>query len=80
MKLRCNNYPCEWRGEDSEALTAPHPFRPGEEVTGCPVCRSLETLVVACGKPDCWEAATGSYSGNGPNSWVCGAHRPQSST
>lgn len=55
MKLRCEVRRCTWHGLDSEVLTAPDPFDAGEQLTGCPKCKSVNTLREVCDEPDCWE-------------------------
>lgn len=43
----------------TEPLTAPNPFSAGESIIyGCPECRAVETLELACDEPDCWRVAT----------------------
>lgn len=44
---------CDWKGLDSQVLTAAHPFADGT-IDGCPECREINTIRVACEEPDCW--------------------------
>lgn len=44
---------CENRVLEGTALTAPHPFQPGEWLTGCPHCLAVERLVTVCAFPTC---------------------------
>ena len=44
---------CEWVGMSSEVLIAKHPFEHGEQVQGCPICKCVESLLVACDEPGC---------------------------
>lgn len=74
LKVRCNNRPCEWKGSSYESLRAPHPFKLGEEVEGCPSCKVIDSIAVVCETPDCWVSAAGHYDGR----WACNKHGPNS--
>lgn len=57
--------PARWRCSmcfhvtpDADLLRASHPFRPGEQVSGCPVCRNCESLSRACDVSDCQREAS----------------------
>jgi hypothetical protein len=68
---------CQWRGTVAEMLTAPNPFDPTDTIVGCPRCRQVETLRVACDEPECWrEASCGTPTPNGYRS-TCATHRPR---
>lgn len=73
-KLLCEG--CNWHGPQSEMLTAPNPFDPAGAINGCPKCKSVECLVVACDEPDCWrETSCGTPTPTGYRR-TCGEHRP----
>ena len=77
MKLRCEVHRCTWHGLDSETLTAPDPFDIGETLTGCPSCKSANTLREACDEPDCWEfSSCGTPTETGYRR-TCGKHLPK---
>jgi hypothetical protein len=70
---------CSECGKVSEHyLTGLHPFLEGQDISGCPNCRNVETLVVACYHPGCPNKATGGYPrGHGFRYvWTCFEHRP----
>lgn len=77
MKVRCKNKPCEWKGDGSETLTAPHPFRAAEEVDGCPACLEVDTTVGVCDTPGCWEPAAGECGRDGHFLLECAQHWPK---
>lgn len=51
MKYVCTERRCGWRGE--HYLSVPNPFEPADTVTGCPGCKSIDTIVNACDVPGC---------------------------
>ncbi len=83
-KRICCNWRCAWKGDVSETLTGPHPFIPGETVQGCPKCRDIDTLRVACDEPGCWEEGTcGTPVKHGESKGyrtTCGKHMPKDET
>lgn len=53
---------------DDQVLSAPHPFRAQESVSGCPHCLSADLLVGVCDEPGCdaegtcgWPTEDGGY-------------------
>jgi hypothetical protein len=44
---------CGWIGEESEILTAPNPFDPGDTVVGCPLCKEVGDFDELCDEPGC---------------------------
>jgi len=42
----------------TEALYAPNPFDPDDTLIGCPLCKSVSSLVQACDVRECWQEAT----------------------
>jgi hypothetical protein len=73
----CDGRNCNWHGTSDEVLRAPHPFDPGEEVWGCPKCKSIDSLYLACDEPGCWKPVScGTPTPTGYRS-TCGQHRPK---
>lgn len=51
---------CGWRGTSEDFKRAPHPFRQGEEIIGCPQCGCTDEFVNMCDEPGCdREASSG---------------------
>lgn len=74
MKFRCEERRCGWHGE--EVLTAPNPFDPADTINGCPSCRAVDTIELACDEPDCWEPVScGTPTDSGYRN-TCGPHLP----
>jgi len=67
---------CGWHGADTEVLQAPNPFNPEEQISGCPHCHSVETLVRACDEPGCWEPAACGTPVLNEYRYTCRRHRP----
>lgn len=75
-KQVCSDYKCNWHGTSEEVLMAPNPFDPSDEILGCPKCKQVNTVQVACDEPDCWEPVTmGTPTPTGYRQ-TCGRHRP----
>lgn len=76
MKVLCTNNQCGWHGDFGEALVAAHPFIEGETVTGCPKCKDIEVVRIACEEGGCWlEATCGTQTKEGYKR-TCYKHRP----
>jgi hypothetical protein len=76
QKLVCPERRCGWHGWSYEMLLAPHPFGEPGTVTGCPKCKGVDVLVVACDEPECWlEVTCGTPTKDGYRG-TCGKHRP----
>lgn len=73
-KRICNE--CGWHGKESEVYYAPNPFSDddGERISGCPECRQVETMRVACVEAGCWKEATCGTNTSGGYKTVCGDH------
>lgn len=68
---------CHWHGLNSEALSAPNPFDLKNVVTGCPRCKSVDSLLVACDEPGCWrETSCGTPTPLGYRR-TCSTHAPR---
>lgn len=75
MKVRCEE--CDWHGEESEILTAKNPFDETETINGCPNCKSVDSIRVACDEPGCFEfSSCGTPTDNGYRQ-TCGKHAPR---
>lgn len=57
-KVICEGRRCGWRGTEEEMLRAQHPFDEADAVYGCPQCKGVGSLLIACDEPDCWLPAT----------------------
>jgi hypothetical protein len=57
MKLACDYWRCGWKGDSSEVLSAPDPFKEGETLLACPSCKD-QTLRTCCDEPGCYEQDT----------------------
>jgi hypothetical protein len=74
-KLLCED--CAWHGLQSEMLTAPNPFDATDTIHGCPKCKSVQSLLVACDEPGCWrETSCGTPTPSGYRR-TCGQHAPR---
>lgn len=63
----CGLATCHWKGPYSDAQRAPHPFREGKTIDGCPRCGEIG-LMVACQAPGCtWPGITRA----GPDEGFC---------
>ena len=77
MRVKCDRYKCDWIGEDTEMLTAPHPFQDGEIINGCPGCKEVDTIVRVCDEPGCNQAATCGTPTESGYRQTCGKHMPE---
>ena len=77
MKLICNERRCNWHGSDAEMLKATNPFDPEDEIVGCPECKSVDSLVLACDEPGCWEEVSCGAPVNGGYRQTCYKHMPK---
>ena len=70
---------CSWRGVESGFLRAENPFSDEpEEMIGCPLCRDVNSMVLACDEPGCWrETSCGTPTPSGYRR-TCSEHRPKS--
>lgn len=75
MKLQCED--CGWKGTHEDALKAPHPFLPEDEIQGCPQCFEVSTLRNCCDEEGCWDLVqAGTPSPNGYR-LTCSKHVPK---
>lgn len=75
VRLACDNWRCQWRGNSNTVLRAPDPFNTGCELLACPNCRE-QKIRTCCDEPECWEQDTcGTPTLTGYRR-TCGRHRP----
>lgn len=73
-KVTCTE--CDFQGTDEMLLVASNPFDKDQEISGCPKCKSIETILVACDEPGCWKVAScGTPTEDGYRT-TCGKHKP----
>lgn len=65
---------CDWCGSDKLVLTAPSPFEEFDTIRGCPNCRSVNSLNVACDIQDCKEISTCGAPVKDEYLRMCGKH------
>ncbi len=73
-KLVCQESYCKWHGASEDALRAPNPFNEKDTLLGCPECKGVNTLAVACDEPECWEEATCGFPTTFGYRRTCGEH------
>lgn len=76
-KQFCDNRRCGWRGTSDEVLKAPNPFDPDSTIWGCPRCKDVNVLWLACDEPDCWEMADCGTPTTSLYRNTCGKHVPK---
>lgn len=76
-KVVCNERRCNWHGIDDDILRAPSPFEEGETLYACPKCKEVNSVVVACDEPGCWEEATCGAPTENDYRRTCGKHMPK---
>ena len=65
---------CDWKGIAPLLLRAANPFNADDMLIGCPSCKSVNTLSVACDEDGCWDYVTcGTPTADGYRR-VCGLH------
>jgi len=75
MKVICDE--CGWHGQEEEMLIAKNPFDESENVNGCPKCKSVDSMLVACDEPGCWkQTSCGTPTPDGYRT-TCGQHCPK---
>lgn len=71
---RCTE--CDWHDYGRSYLSAKNPFDASEEISGCPKCKSINTIVDVCEFDGCWRAAScGTPTPEGYRR-TCGKHVP----
>lgn len=73
--FRCNE--CDWRGRESEILTAQNPFRSeAYTINGCPKCGEVEDFTNVCDEPGCKRDAGCGWPSPAGYRRTCGEHMP----
>jgi hypothetical protein len=67
---------CGWRGREFEMLSAPNAFDPIETIYGCPECKSVGSLIVACDEPECWRETSCGVQTDAGYRRTCLEHAP----
>lgn len=75
--MKCKCLECDWLGPDTEVLVAVNPFDAEDQISGCPQCKSVETLRVACDVPGCDELASCGWNDATGRRTTCGQHMEQ---
>ena len=73
-RVRCEE--CDEIFNEDQVMQAPNPFDPAETISGCPSCKEVNRMVMACDVPGCsrpWGAGTPTASGYRLS---CGEHAP----
>lgn len=65
---------CGWMGRNAQILSAPNPFDPTDEVNGCPNCKAVSSLLVACQVDKCRKEASIGFPKDGGYVNACGDH------
>lgn len=69
---------CDWCGLDSALLKTVNSFNTNDNVVGCPHCKEVNTMLMACDEPDCWQQVScGTSTPNGYRQ-TCFKHKPLS--
>ena len=76
-KVVCDERRCGWRGETHEVLQATSPFDERDILDGCPQCKAVNTIYVACDEEGCWDTVScGTPTPDGYRS-TCSKHAPK---
>lgn len=67
---------CGWRGNEDQILIAPNPFDGSDDLTGCPECKSTNSVILACDEQGCWRKATCGTPTLSGYRQTCGDHIP----
>ena len=75
-KAKCRE--CYWKGRYVEVLEAENPLDKDEIVSGCPQCKSVDTIESVCDEPGCWLGVSCSTPVKGKVRYrsTCGEHAP----
>ena len=65
---------CDWIGKNAGLLCAPNPFRPEDEILGCPKCKSVEDFFNVCDEPGCKEESSCGFPTPSGYRRTCGKH------
>ncbi len=67
---------CGWIGSVNDVLVASNPFAKRYEIVGCPECKDVESIVVACDVDGCKKQATCGTPTSAGYRHTCGEHAP----
>ena len=73
---KCANFGCDWIGDDTQYLRALDPFNSGNEIIGCPKCRTINMIVAGCDEPGCTDFGTCGMPTQNGYRITCGKHMP----
>lgn len=74
-RVKCSE--CDWIGSESAILVAANPFDADEIISGCPTCRSVNSLEGACDIDGCPNVSnSGTPMPDGSYAWRCYDHWP----
>lgn len=71
-RWRCTD--CHWVGVAKQFLRAPSPFDAHDDLTGCPKCKSAETMEMLCDEPDCSNLYSQGWQGDDGYRYTCHEH------
>jgi hypothetical protein len=74
-KLICAE--CRWRGDAKQLLTETNPFDTGDEIYGCPQCRTVGRFETVCDEPGCWRVVGAGTPTPTGYRLTCWEHRPK---
>lgn len=72
MKVYCDA--CDWKGTRKEVLKAESPFDPMDTIEGCPVCKSVHTMIEACDVDGCFKQTSCGFPTDNGYMRTCGKH------
>ena len=67
---------CGWQGLYNDVLKAKNPFCHGEEISGCPYCKCVNTVIRACERDGCWKEGSCGNPEPAGYTWTCFEHQP----
>ena len=67
---------CDWRGQSEHLLRAQNPFAVNDDIVGCPHCKEVNSMTMACDELDCWQQATCGTPTEGGYRQTCYRHKP----
>lgn len=72
-KIKCTE--CGWKGLGKELLEAKNPFDDSDFISGCPDCKSINSVLYVCEEKGCWSEATcGTQTIRDKYMRLCGNH------
>jgi hypothetical protein len=74
MSNRYKCVQCDNICQEGEVLHSQNPFDITEAIVGCPLCKSVDSLVTACEVPDCTREASCGWPSPTGFHVTCGQH------